>query len=84
MTVEAKPFVAENTIGPVSADHGTVPRRSAHPVHTSTTGLPSRYTDSAPPPSRRVGNNLAKLRTTHAKLGSAAPWTPPGGPLSTW
>jgi hypothetical protein len=62
MTVEAKPFVAENTIAPVSADHGTLRRRSAYPVHSSTTGLPSRYTDSAPPPSWRVGNKLAKLR----------------------
>ena len=82
MTVEAKPFIAENTIAPVLADHGTLPRRSAHPVHTSTTGLPSRYTDSAPPPSRRVGNKLAKLRLAHTKLASAAPWAPPGSQLS--
>src|SRR5579875_4053732 len=78
MTVEAMPLVAENTIGAVSADHGTRPRRSDHPVQTSTTDSPSRYTASAPPPNRRPGNMLAKLRTAQAKGGSAAPRTPLG------
>ena len=43
-------LVAENTIGAVSADQCRLPRRSDHPVHTSTTGWPSRYTESAPRP----------------------------------
>ncbi|COW67495.1 Uncharacterised protein [Mycobacterium tuberculosis] len=82
MTVAVMPLVAENTIGAESADHGTHPARSAHPFHTSTTGCPSRYTASAPPPNRRPGNTLAKARTTHAKRGSAAPNTrrPASGP----
>ncbi len=42
MTVEAMPLVAENTMAPVSAVQCVVPRRSDQPVHTSTTGSPSR------------------------------------------
>ena len=67
MTVDASALVAENTIAPVSADHRTSPFRSDHPVQTSTTGLPSMYTDSAPPPNRRPGNSWVNNRTTPEK-----------------
>src|SRR6478672_10853102 len=53
MTVAATPFVAENTIAPVSTVHGCSPVRSDQPVQTSTTGRPSMNTESAPRPSRR-------------------------------
>src|SRR6516164_7566123 len=75
MTVAVIPLDAENTIGAVSADHGRWPPRSAHPFHTSTTGWPSTYTASAPPPTRRPGNMVEKPRTTQSKCGSAAPNT---------
>ena len=73
MTVEAMPLVAEKTMAPVSAVQYSVPRRSAYPVQTSTTGSPSRYTQSAPPPNRRPGNSCENARTVQAKFGSAAP-----------
>ncbi len=42
MTVEAMPLVTDHTIAPVSAVQYSVPRRSAYPVQTSTTGSPCR------------------------------------------
>jgi hypothetical protein len=42
MTVDAMPLLAEKIMGAVSAFHGSWPRRSDQPVHTSTTGWPSR------------------------------------------
>jgi hypothetical protein len=73
MTVAATPFVAENTIEPVSTVHGCSPARSDQPVQTSTTGRPSMYTESAPPPNRLPGNRPANTRTTLANRESAAP-----------
>ncbi len=85
MTVEATPLVAENTIAPVSAFQCRFPRRSDQPVQTSTTGSPSRYTASAPPPKRRHGNICAKARTAQREIrvGSALHATWQGTAVAT-
>jgi hypothetical protein len=56
-------------MAPVSADHGTSPRRSDHPVHTSTTGRPSKYTDNEPASRKQVREQSDRAR--EVRIGCA-------------